>query len=327
MYEKKNDYDKTDMKLLYELEKNSRQSLSEIAKSLRLSKQAVKYRMDKLMREGVILNYYAIINTARLGYNTNKIYIQLKQTDQAALKSIIDYFKAHKSVAWVARVNGMFDLIIGIFSRNMVELDNFISDITENFSANINRKTITTSVYFYHNRKSYLIGKAPPKEVETTFFGLSDDSLRYDEKDSIILSMLSKNSRESILNIASKAKLGSEMASKRIKNLEKIKLISGYGVLINKYAIGYASYKLLLKLNDFTRKKEKDFLAYLKVNPNVIDAIKTIGEWDFELDIEIGSEKEFHLFLENLRNRFPMLIAEHLVLIVFDEYKYDLWPF
>ena len=50
MYE----FDLKDKRLLYELDCNSRQTIQQLAKKIGLSKDAVKYRMNKLINEGII---------------------------------------------------------------------------------------------------------------------------------------------------------------------------------------------------------------------------------------------------------------------------------
>ena len=49
--------DLIDRKLLAELDKDSRQPISALAKKVRLSKQAVKQRLEKLERNKIILGY------------------------------------------------------------------------------------------------------------------------------------------------------------------------------------------------------------------------------------------------------------------------------
>ena len=55
--------DLKDRKILYELDLNSRQSLTAIGKKVGLKKDVVSYRIKKLEDEGIIKNYYAFIDT------------------------------------------------------------------------------------------------------------------------------------------------------------------------------------------------------------------------------------------------------------------------
>ena len=53
--------DEKDKKILYELDKNSRQGISSIAKKVRLSKEVVNYRIKNLEKRKIIKGYYAVL--------------------------------------------------------------------------------------------------------------------------------------------------------------------------------------------------------------------------------------------------------------------------
>ena len=57
--------DAKDRRILYELDKNCRQSNSQIGKKVGLGRDVVSYRIDKLMKQGVIDNFFTVIDTFR----------------------------------------------------------------------------------------------------------------------------------------------------------------------------------------------------------------------------------------------------------------------
>ena len=67
-----------DRKILYELDLNCRQSNTQIGKKVGLSRQVVEYRIKKMEDEGVIQNYYTVIDTYKLGYTFYRYYINLQ---------------------------------------------------------------------------------------------------------------------------------------------------------------------------------------------------------------------------------------------------------
>ena len=62
--------DEKDRKILLELDKNSRQTDSEIAKKVRLSKQITNYRIQNLKKKKIISNFYTVVNAGNLGFNS-----------------------------------------------------------------------------------------------------------------------------------------------------------------------------------------------------------------------------------------------------------------
>ena len=54
--------DVKDLRILAELEINARQSNNQIGKKVKLSKEVVKYRIDRLIETGVIVRFHTVIN-------------------------------------------------------------------------------------------------------------------------------------------------------------------------------------------------------------------------------------------------------------------------
>ena len=65
-----------DKKIIYELEKDSSQQASRIAKKIKRSKEFVNFRIHRLEKENIILGYSAIVDMAKLEYITLRIYIK-----------------------------------------------------------------------------------------------------------------------------------------------------------------------------------------------------------------------------------------------------------
>ena len=68
--------DLKDKKILYELDRNSRQSNNQIAKKVGLSEQVVGHRIRRLQELGIIEYFYVKTNPSALGYMHIKIYLR-----------------------------------------------------------------------------------------------------------------------------------------------------------------------------------------------------------------------------------------------------------
>ena len=77
-----NELDLKDRKILYELDINSRQSNSEIAKKTGLSKQVVGLRIKKLVETGVVSSFYTVIDISKLGFTIHKNFLRLQNLYQ-----------------------------------------------------------------------------------------------------------------------------------------------------------------------------------------------------------------------------------------------------
>ena len=64
----------------------------------------------------------------------------------------------------------------------------------------------------------------------------------------------------------------------------------------------------------------------LKNEENIIDIIRMMGNWNFELDIDVRDANEFHEIMMKLKNNFPDNIQGYESLLIFKEHKYNFFP-
>ena len=73
--------DAKDLKILACLAKNSRESLNVIAKQALLSRDAVRYRINRLVKLGVILRFTAMVNLKSFGYHSYHVFLHLEEME------------------------------------------------------------------------------------------------------------------------------------------------------------------------------------------------------------------------------------------------------
>ena len=75
--------------------------------------------------------------------------------------------------------------------------------------------------------------------------------------DRSILKNMAYNPRIFEKELAKKCNLSKDSIRYRIKRLENLKIIEGYGIFVDFTTLGYSSYKLYLKLNATIKEKEE----------------------------------------------------------------------
>jgi len=73
--------DKKDKKILYYLDFDSRQTLSQLAKKVGLSKQVIDYRIKSLVKRKIISQFYTVINISKMGYGQYKFYFKFQNVN------------------------------------------------------------------------------------------------------------------------------------------------------------------------------------------------------------------------------------------------------
>lgn len=311
------DLDLKDRKILYELDLNARQSFSEIAKKLRLSKQVVQYRINRLIEQGVIAYFYTLLDTSKLGYTGFRVYIKLQDATPQKEKEILEYLMGSEYIWWLARVEGRWDLAAMVWFKNIYEFEEFWAEFLKKYRENVREELISIFTRLYHYRRSYLLGDVPDEsKVEVVSRG---PEVKLDKKDWGILKVIVMNARMPSLEIGERLKLSPRVVSQRIKAMIKSGVIQGFRAMINLDVIGYSHYKVDINLHDISRYGE--LLRFARLHPNITYVNKTIGGSDFEFDPEVRDRDEFHRIIDKMRAEFAGLIKDYEFYQVIKAYK------
>jgi len=135
--EKFYELDETDGRILKELANNARINIVELAEKLRLTRDVINYRIKKLTREGIIVQYRCYLNLHKIGVNHYKVILRAKNLDESKEKKIKDYAEMHKKATQFLKLIGSWDLEIEFETENEDELYLILTDLRKKFSDTI----------------------------------------------------------------------------------------------------------------------------------------------------------------------------------------------
>ena len=124
--------DKTDTQILAELQKNCRQSSYELSKKLKIPKSTIHRRISKYEKEGVILNYSAVLNPELVDQTGTAIcLLKLERQFPAKkgelpLKYVSDQLAKFEEVQEVHAIAGDIDIIFKVKGKNEKDVGNWI---------------------------------------------------------------------------------------------------------------------------------------------------------------------------------------------------------
>lgn len=297
--------DLNDWKILNQLDTNSRQTDAEIGKKTRMSKQVVNYRIKRLIKEGIITGFYPHINVAKLGYGAHKIYLKFKSLSNYQEQEIWDYLTKQPDVIWVISCSGRWDIIFGIASKDIEELNQILTRFMNKYSKNIAERTITVfNKATLHHRKWLL----PSKQQDINWLlGGKIEELKIDSIDKKILHILNKNARTPVIEIVRKLNISSSLAIQRIKNLKKKEIIGAFRLGINREKLGINYCKAFVYYQNKTAESENQLLQYCHSLPTILGVSQSIGPWDLELEFEVKHYNEFHIIMKEMKNKFQII--------------------
>jgi len=322
-------FDKYDRAIIWHLDVNSRESYSKIARVVRLSKQAVKYRIDKMEKAGFIRGYRAIANLSSLGYTYCRLHIKFHNTSKEQEKKMIEAFASDGRVNWIVRTDGPYDLLVGLLGKNEMELDQTVSDILSPLRDWISSYDFAMVVRIVLYNRGYWLGKKSPERnymVGNEKLHSKQEPERLDAADKKILSSLAENARLPINAIANMAGLSPEAVSYKIKKFKKSGLIAKYFLLLDYMKGGTGLYKTLLFMNPLDEEKEKEFAEFVASEPYIIDYTKTLAPWQMELDLEARDNEHYHEIIAGISERFKGFIRDYQTLYVLKEHKFLYCP-
>ena len=315
--------DKICVKLLYELEQDARQTLSQIAKKLKTSQQVVSYRVQQLQKEGIVNEFYTIIDFAKLGYSSYRTMFRLGNITDENYSKLIEYFQNHSNVLWLVECGGKWDLIVNILSKNPPQYNKFLSEMLNKFKDVIQDYDLLLTIEGIYLGKDYL-GKREIKQ--RPFFGKEISIEKLDNLDLNILNIIAENARLNSVEISKKLDVTNNTVIARIKQLRKRNIINGFEPLIHLEKIDYQGYKALIKLHPISEEKEKTMINLLSSNNNIVGILRMIGQWNFEVEFDVKTREEMLKLTREIRTKFKDFIKEFEVIPLFHEYKYNFFP-
>src|SRR3989344_8127098 len=120
--------------------------------------QVVKYRIDRLIENGIILRFHTVINYFKLGIVKFKLYLRLTNVNKEKLEEIGQYFYKHNKTEWVVTTTGRWDMIVGFLVHNVNEFDDEVQRALTLFSQHIQEKAVTTTLHLAHLKREFFGG-------------------------------------------------------------------------------------------------------------------------------------------------------------------------
>ncbi len=315
-----------DRKILAELDLNARATFQEIGKKARLSKETVIYRIKNLEKKGIIQRYTTLVNFAKLGYTGYGVFSRFQNVNEELKKEIIDYLTDIPELYWIALIGGKFDIVFGVMAKNVFQFNKIYYNILNKYGSYLVDNNIAIRTELRQHKRDYLINKKPDT-FNHPHFGKEPRTEELDKLDTQILSLLSNKARMSVVEISDILKKPASTITLRIKQMEKRNIIEGYTAYIKAQNYGMQSYRLLLSLQNMDEKSRTNIFSYVNTNPQMILGIETVGEWSFEITLEVESHEQLQNEISKLRANFKDIIKNVEFLIMFeDDLVYDPYP-
>jgi len=286
--------DKIDTNLLKILMQNSRMPVIQLAKKLKVSREVATYRLNRLKKEGIILDFVTEINIEKLGFIGAAVFVNVKATRQKEFKQ---YLAETSFVSWVAELSGVWSFGLSIIGKTNEELDEKFLQIYNQFKDAIidHRFTLHRKSLFFYGK---YFGTTPETPVQKKY-----KTYKIDKKDRIILRELFKNSRTDSVALSKKVSLTAPAVTQRIRQLEASGHIEKYSIFVNISKLELFQYSIFI-INKNISEKQK-LINYLRLHKSVSFIAEYIGDPFMEFGLFVKDPYEIREKLQEIEETFP----------------------
>jgi DNA-binding Lrp family transcriptional regulator len=314
--------DKKDWQILEILCENARFSHNQIAKKVKLSKNAVSYRINRLQKKKIISGFFSIIDQSLFGISFFEVLIKINASNKDS-EEFIEYLKQNPNVLVVDKLSGEWSFVIEIGCKSQNKFYSILSEINNKFS------DIIETYEVHPILSSYKVEQLPvelvkPKEIRP-FKGVQGE-VKVDEMDKKLLNILDKDSTLPLHEIADKLGVTYETVAARIKKLKEKGIILRFTAKIFLPVLGYEIYLLIIDFRNLSKEAEAKLREYLINNKNIRYAFMSAAKPELFIYFASKNNDELDNFMNSLKENFPEEIVNQKYLITRFQHKYDLFP-
>jgi Lrp/AsnC family leucine-responsive transcriptional regulator len=306
-----------DRRIIRELNRNSRQSFSEIGKKVGLPKNVVNYRIKKMIDNGLITLFTTVVNRSKLGYMYCRLFLKFRHFTEKIEDELISYISKLKNVHWVASLEGNFDFCIIFLAKTLKQLDDVYNSIIYRFDKYIIDKELSIANRFFFLPYNYLYDKP---ECKINEIKVEDVLVKLDKKDYELINLMKENSRIPMLELMKKMNATPQTIRSRIKKLMKNKIITGFNIRIDHTKFKLHHFHTFLNLAKMNQLIENKLIHFLCSKKSTTHIIKGFGRWDFEFESVLPSHFELHELLKELKNNFPENVLKYDSVLIYKIY-------
>ncbi len=317
--------DTRDLKILSLLSCDARTPLAALAKETYISKVAVHNRVKVLEEKGVIQGYTATLDLRMLGYFTYHVFMVINETNDLKKQHLIEFLLNLPNTKEVIEYSDRWDLEWVIIAKDVQDFDTVFIEVTNKFPEIIIEKHKFEVIYGYKSVHYPILPEHVSEKIMLTKHQ-QQEKLQLDNQDIKIIASLVENAGGSILKIAEKTQLTPDIIRYRMKKLEQSALIRQYVALIRLTNLNLHWHTLCVSLKTFNTKNEIKFKEYISTKPQIIRAVKVLGDWDIMMHIVASTIPEVHQLTKDFEQNFNDILINYQSFLGFKEHYFTSFP-
>jgi DNA-binding Lrp family transcriptional regulator len=321
--------DATDKKLIALLAHNARFTPSFLGKHLNLSKDGVRYRINKLKKNHILLANIPIINPYALGFRFEALAFSLKTQPVEQEHALAQKLAEHPNTIWVGHNVGTWNLVTFYITND--------NKTTEDIKKLCKTKNVMhlpiIAMHVCRNVTKWFLQDAKqetvtPPRLDSSFQKIITKPVMkagqkdMDELDIRIIRALAPDCTISIADIAKQTKKPFNTIKNRIQQLIKKEILISFNPLINLALINHTVFSAIIQVKDDSEtKKLRQFLIQ---HPNT-GYLFELPAGNFAWYAAVKNNVQLHHDIEQLKTTFKS-IKDITTMFIMKDYKLTFTP-
>lgn len=307
-----------DLKILRELSENPLQSLAKIGKRVRLSREVVRYRLQRLEKKKLI-KYHVYTYYPKLGRMHFGLFLRLIKIGENTKEEIIHFFKKKNYCQYLREGLGEWDWFAFILARNSTEFSKYVTEIVSNFKNNISNYEIFQLLEEHH-----FLGKFFGIDYENTkkYFKekVSEIPTKVDKLDLQLLKLLRTDKKINYSLLAKTLKVSADKVRYRIKNMINDQIIH-FKITPNYYTLGITHSLIFLQFPNLTADTKKKIISFSKFHDKVEKVAFYLSKWNIRISVFSKDVFELQNILTCIKQTFSEEITDFRLVHVLEGYS------
>jgi len=286
--------------VLYWVEMNGIDTVPGIARYLKLREGYVRYQLDLFKEYGILKKRRSFINTGAIGYNNYVIYFSLGNSGKEEL--FLHSLARLPQVWWMAEIGGTYQYAVSFSAEDINMIIALLEKLIDKHQVILVKKEVSIRVAVHRYSRKYLVPN--PKHVRDFYLGKVPGSILIDETDKKILRSVSYREEHSQRELAKLEDIPIATFERRLKALEKNKVIQGYFYETDLTSLGIQQYVFIIETNGFSRITAKKLAKFCYEHSLVRKLVSCVGRWDYEIEINVTCASQINQFRTELYFNF-----------------------
>ena len=301
-------------------------SVVEVAKQVGFQSHTVRYTLQRALRSEV-LRKRSFVNLNLLGVSIYGVFFSLSTQRRERREALKQALIQSGKVSVLSRLGGDYQYGMNVCASTLTEFAQFLDGLGREFGAIFLEKSVAARVAVTYFGQRYLAeGRPghPQRELAYRDIGIR---IEIDELDHQILVALTGTPPESKRKLAHELGIPLSTLEYRIKKCESAGLLVGHYFHIESVKLGYQSYLLLVSLKGINAEISRQLEQFCREHTQVVLFIQSIGNWDFEIVVDVNAADDVGSISEALYDQFGSALHWVKVLPVFGYEKVADYPF